>query len=407
MSRIVLGVSGGIAAYKACDLLRRLQGAGHEVTVVPTAAALEFIGLSTWGALSGRPVHTSVFDDAHLVPHVKIGQEIDLVFVAPATADLLARAASGRADDLLTNVLLTAHCPIVFAPAMHSEMWLHAATQANVDTLRSRGAVIVRPDTGRLTGPDAGPGRLPDPAELFAVAVAVLADPSMAVRAAGQDMTGLKVVVSAGGTREHLDPVRFIGNSSSGLMGWALARAAVLRGADVRLVAANVGLPAPPGTEVEPVSSTADLAQAMAVAAKDADIAVMAAAPADFTPASASQTKIRKSADGGLELRLVQTTDVLAGLVAARTDARQILVGFAAETPGAGETLLDLGRAKLARKGCDLLVLNEVGHNLVFGQSNSQITLLSAESVTGPITGSKDTLAHHIWDEALAQRARR
>ena len=407
MSRIVLGVSGGIAAYKACDLLRRLQGAGHEVTVVPTAAALEFIGLSTWAALSGRPVHTSVFDDAHLVPHVKIGQETDLVFVAPATADLLARAASGRADDLLTNVLLTTHGPVVFAPAMHSEMWLHAATQANVETLRSRGAVVVRPDTGRLTGPDAGPGRLPDPAELFAVAVAVLADASIAVRAASQDMTGLKVVVSAGGTREHLDPVRFIGNSSSGLMGWALARAAVLRGADVRLVAANVGLPAPPGTEVEAVSSTADLAQAMAVAAKDADIAIMAAAPADFTPASASQTKIKKSADGGLELRLVQTTDVLANLVAARTDARQILVGFAAETPGAAETLLDLGRAKLARKGCDLLVLNEVGHNLVFGQPESKITLLTAEGATGPLAGSKDTLAHQIWDEALAQRARR
>ncbi len=407
MSRIVLGVSGGIAAYKACELLRRLQGAGHEVTVIPTAAALEFVGVSTWGALSGRPVHTSVFDDAHLVPHVKLGQEIDLVFVAPATADLLARAASGRADDLLTNVLLTAHCPIVFAPAMHSEMWLHAATQANVETLRRRGAVVVRPDTGRLAGPDAGPGRLPDPAELFAVAVAVLADPSIAVRAAGQDMARLKVVVSAGGTREHLDPVRFIGNSSSGLMGWALGRAAVLRGADVRLVAANVGLPAPPGTEVEAVSSTADLAQAMAVAAKDADIAVMAAAPADFAPSSTSETKIKKSADGGLELKLVQTTDVLAGLVAARTDARQILVGFAAETPSAGETLLDLGRAKLARKGCDLLVLNEVGRNLVFGQQQSQITLLTTEGATGPFTGSKDTLAHQIWDEAVAQRARR
>jgi phosphopantothenoylcysteine decarboxylase / phosphopantothenate---cysteine ligase len=407
MSRIVLGVSGGIAAYKACELLRRLQGAGHEVTVIPTAAALEFVGVSTWGALSGRPVHTSVFDDAHLVPHVKLGQEIDLVFVAPATADLLARAASGRADDLLTNVLLTAHCPIVFAPAMHSEMWLHAATQANVDTLRRRGAVVVRPDTGRLAGPDAGPGRLPDPAELFAVAIAVLADPSIAVRAASQDMAGLKVVVSAGGTREHLDPVRFIGNSSSGLMGWALGRAAVLRGADVRLVAANVGLPAPPGTEIEAVSSTADLAQAMAVAAKDADIAVMAAAPADFTPSSTSQNKIKKSEDGGLELKLVQTTDVLAGLVAARTDARQILVGFAAETPSAGETLLDLGRAKLARKGCDLLVLNEVGRNLVFGQQQSQITLLTTEGATGPFTGSKDTLAHQIWDEAVAQRARR
>ena len=407
MSRIVLGVSGGIAAYKACELLRRLQGAGHEVTVVPTAAALEFVGMATWAALSGRPVHTSVFDDVHLVPHVKIGQEIDLDFVAPASADLLARAASGRADDLLTNVLLTAHCPIVFAPAMHTEMWLNAATQANVSTLRSRGAVVVRPDVGRLTGPDAGVGRLPDPAELFAVAVAVLEDPSTAIRAADQDMAGLKVVVSAGGTREHLDPVRFLGNSSSGLMGWALARTAVLRGAEVRLVAANVGLPAPPGTDVDAVSSTADMAQTMAVAAKEADIAIMAAAPADFTPASSSRTKIKKSGGGGLELSLVQTTDILAGLVAARTDPRQILVGFAAETPGAGETLLDLGRAKLARKGCDLLVLNEVGHNLVFGQDDSQITLLTKEGPTGPFGGSKDTLAHQIWDEALSQRARR
>jgi phosphopantothenoylcysteine decarboxylase / phosphopantothenate---cysteine ligase len=407
VSRIVLGVSGGIAAYKACELLRRLQSVGHEVTVVPTAAALEFVGVSTWAALSGRPVHTSVFDDVHLVPHVKIGQEADLVFIAPATADLLARAATGRADDLLTNVLLTAHCPVVFAPAMHTEMWLHPATQANVSTLRSRGAVVVRPDVGRLTGPDAGVGRLPDPAELFTVAVAVLADPDIAVRAAGQDMADLKVVVSAGGTREHLDPVRFIGNSSSGLMGWALARAAALRGAEVRLVAANVGMPAPPGTEVEAVSSTADLAQAMAVLAKDADIAIMAAAPADFTPAAASDTKIKKSADGGLELTLVQTVDVLASLVAARTDSRQVLVGFAAETPSDGQTLIDLGRAKLARKGCDLLVVNEVGPNLVFGQPDNKIILLTREGATGPIAGSKDTLAHQIWDEALAQRARR
>ena len=407
MSRIVLGVSGGIAAYKACELLRRLQGVGHEVTVVPTAAALEFVGLSTWAALSGRPVHTSVFDDVHLVPHVKIGQEVDLVFVAPATADVLARAATGRADDLLTNVLLTARCPLMFAPAMHTEMWLHPATQANVSTLRSRGAVVVQPDAGRLTGPDAGVGRLPDPAELAAVATAVLADPDIAVRAAGQDMAGLKVVVSAGGTRERLDPVRFIGNASSGLMGWALARAAVLRGAEVRLVAANVGMPAPPGTEFEAVNSTADLAQAMAVAAKDADIAIMAAAPADFTPANTSDTKIKKSADVGLELTLVQTVDVLASLVAARTDSRQVLVGFAAETPGGGQTLLDLGRAKLARKGCDMLVLNEVGPNLAFGQPDNHITILTSEEASGPLAGSKDTLAHRIWDDALSLRARR
>ena len=249
MSRVVLGVAGGIAAYKACELLRRLQAEGHDVTVVPTAAALEFVGAATWAALSGKPVHTSVFDDVHQVPHVRLGQQADLVVVAPATADLLARAATGRADDLLTSTLLTAHCPVVFAPAMHTEMWLHPATQANVATLRARGCVVVDPDSGRLTGPDSGPGRLPDPAELAAVVTAVLTDPSIVARAAGRDLAGLRVVVSAGGTREHLDPVRFLGNRSSGLMGWALARAAVLRGAEVHLVAANVTLPAPPGTD--------------------------------------------------------------------------------------------------------------------------------------------------------------
>ncbi|HEY5786873.1 MAG TPA: bifunctional phosphopantothenoylcysteine decarboxylase/phosphopantothenate--cysteine ligase CoaBC, partial [Microlunatus sp.] len=233
MSRVILGVAGGIAAYKACELLRRLQAAGHDVTVIPTAAALEFVGAATWAALSGKPVHTSVFDDVHQVPHVRLGQQADLVIVAPATADLLARAATGRAEDLLTSTLLTAHCPVVFAPAMHTEMWLHAATQANVDTLRSRGCMVVDPDSGRLTGPDTGPGRLPDPAELAAVATAVLTDPSIVQRAAARDLAGLRVVVSAGGTREHLDPVRFLGNRSSGLMGWALARAAVLRGAEV------------------------------------------------------------------------------------------------------------------------------------------------------------------------------
>ncbi len=307
MSRVVLGVSGGIAAYKACELLRRLRSAGHDVTVVPTTAALEFVGAATWAALSGRPVHTSVFDDAHLVPHVKIGQEADLVMVAPATADLLARAADGRADDLLTNVLLTARCPVVYAPAMHTEMWQHPATGANVERLRSRGAVVVDPDSGRLTGSDSGPGRLPDPAELAAVADAVLADPAVARRAAERDLAGLTVAVSAGGTREHLDPVRFLGNASSGRMGWALARAASLRGATVRAVAAHVEASAPPNVEVERVISTADLAVAMEVAAKGADVVVMAAAPADFTPAETSQTKIKKSGGAGLGVDLVQT----------------------------------------------------------------------------------------------------
>lgn len=407
MSRVVLGVAGGIAAYKACELLRRLQAEGHDVTVIPTAAALEFVGLGTWAALSGKPVHTSVFAEVHQVPHVRLGQQADLVFVAPATADLLARAASGRADDLLTSTLLTAHCPVVFAPAMHTEMWLHPATQANVATLRSRGCLVIDPDDGRLTGPDSGPGRLPDPAELEAVAEAVLTDPSIVGRGAERDLAGLRVVVSAGGTREHLDPVRFLGNRSSGLMGWALARAATLRGAQVELVAANVSLPAPPGVRMHRVVSTAELATAMTEQAAAADLVVMAAAPADFTPATRSDTKIKKVGDGGLRLDLVQTTDVLASLVRARSDPRQVLIGFAAETPTSDSSLLDLGRAKLARKGCDVLVLNEVGEHKAFGRPDNEIVLLTEAGADGPVAGSKDYLAHLIWDCALEQRSRR
>ena len=405
MSRIIIGVSAGIAAYKACELVRRLRDESHDLTVVPTPASLEFVGPHTWAALSGKPVRTQVWDDVHLVPHVRLGQEADLVVVAPATADLLARAAGGRADDLLTNVLLTARCPVIYAPAMHTEMWMHPATEANVATLRTRGAVVLDPDSGRLTGADSGAGRLPEPAELLSVALAVLADPTVAGRAAARDLAGLTVAVSAGGTREHLDPVRFLGNSSSGLMGWAVARAAALRGASVRLVAANVATPPPLNTAAQSVTSTAELAAAMAAAAKDADVVVMAAAPADFTPAAPSSTKIKKSGDSGLQLELLQTADVLAGLVAARTDDRQVLVGFAAETPNGDQSLVDLGRAKFQRKGCDLLVLNEVGPGLVFGRPDSEITLINSDGVRGPITGSKDTLAHHILDAALTMRS--
>ena len=405
MSRIILGVSAGIAAYKVCELVRRLRDESHDLTVVPTPASLEFVGPHTWAALSGKPVRTQVWDDVHLVPHVRLGQEADLVVVAPATADLLARAAGGRADDLLTNVLLTARCPVIYAPAMHTEMWMHPATEANVATLRTRGAVVLDPDSGRLTGADSGAGRLPEPAELLSVALAVLANPTVAGRAAARDLAGLTVAVSAGGTREHLDPVRFLGNSSSGLMGWAVARAAALRGASVRLVAANVATPPPLNTAAQSVTSTAELAAAMAAAAKDADVVVMAAAPADFTPAAPSSTKIKKSGDSGLQLELLQTADVLAGLVAARTDDRQVLVGFAAETPNGDQSLVDLGRAKFQRKGCDLLVLNEVGPGLVFGRPDSEITLINSDGVRGPITGSKDTLAHHILDAALTMRS--
>src|SRR5215210_6291144 len=224
VANVVLGVTGGIAAYKACELLRLFTESGYDVRVVPTESALAFVGAPTWAALSGKPVTTQVWDDVHEVPHVRIGQAADLVVVAPATADLIAKAAHGLADDLLTNTLLTARCPVVFAPAMHTEMWQHPATQTNVATLRGRGAVVLDPASGRLTGADSGPGRLPEPAELLAAAETVLGDPSRTTTLAAQDLAGLTVAVSAGGTREQLDPVRFLGNSSSGLMGWALAR---------------------------------------------------------------------------------------------------------------------------------------------------------------------------------------
>jgi len=405
VSRIVLGVSGGIAAYKACVLLRRLTEAGHEVQVVPTANALSFVGETTWAALSGRPVATSVLADAHEVNHVRLGREADLVLVAPATADLLARAASGRADDLLTNVLLTATCPVVMAPAMHTEMWLHAATRANVATLRSRGVVVLRPAEGRLTGADSGPGRLPEPEDIEASALAALADAAAASAMAAQDLSGRKVVISAGGTREHLDPVRFVGNSSSGRMGVALARAAVQRGAEVTLVAANLAIETPAGVDVVTVESTADLASAMDAAAADADLVVMAAAPADFTPVESSATKLKKSGDAGLTVAFTQTTDVLAGL-AARRPSGQVVVGFAAETAADEAELVTLGTSKLARKGCQLLVLNNVSGGAVFGSPDNQVVLLGASGVIGHAAGSKTSVAHAILDAADTVRER-
>jgi len=403
MSRIVLGVSGGIAAYKSCLLLRRLTEAGHEVDVVPTANALNFVGAITWAALSGRPVHSGVFEAAELVNHVRIGREADLVLVAPATADLLARAAAGRADDLLTNVLLTARCPVVFAPAMHTEMWQHPATRANVATLRSRGAVVLEPAVGRLTGPDSGPGRLPEPADIEANALAVLTDPGLAAVMAGQDLAGRAVVISAGGTREHLDPVRFIGNSSSGLMGVGLARAAVQRGADVTLVAAHLAVEPPSGVELVHVGSTAELAAAMDVHAADADLVVMAAAPADYTVAQPSAVKLKKSGDAGLSLDLVQTPDILAGL-AARRPEHQVLVGFAAETAADDQELLVLGTQKLARKGCQMLVLNNVSGGAVFGAAENQVTIIGTHGPMAAASGSKTVVAHSILSAAEAVR---
>jgi phosphopantothenoylcysteine decarboxylase/phosphopantothenate--cysteine ligase len=394
-SRVVLGVSGGIAAYKVSELLRSFTESGHDVTVVPTQAALHFVGAATWAALSGKPVATDVWTSVHEVPHVRIGQSADLVVVAPATADLLARAAQGRADDLLSNVLLTARCPVVFAPAMHTEMWEHPATQANVTTLRLRGALVLEPAVGRLTGPDTGKGRLPDPQEIFEVCRDVL---SRGVTR--PDLAGRSVVVSAGGTREPIDPVRFLGNRSSGLQGVALARAAAVRGADVTLVAANVSLPDPAGVKVVRVQTTEELRDAVVSAAVSSDAVVMAAAPADFRPVTTSVAKIKKSGDSAPTLALTQTPDILAEISRDRSRPRQVVVGFAAETGDETGSVLDHARAKLARKGCDLLVVNDVAGGAVFGKPDNQAVILSADGTTVDVPrGTKTALAHVIWDE--------
>ncbi|NUR49962.1 MAG: bifunctional phosphopantothenoylcysteine decarboxylase/phosphopantothenate--cysteine ligase CoaBC [Hamadaea sp.] len=394
MSRVVLGVSGGIAAYKACELLRLLTESGHEVRVVPTEAALRFVGSPTWEALSGHPVATGVFTDVPEVPHVRLGQTADLVLVAPATADLLAKAAHGLADDLLTSTLLTARCPVVFAPAMHTEMWEHPATADNVATLRRRGAIVIEPAVGRLTGADSGKGRLPDPAEIFAVARRVLAGRT------GADLAGRHVVVTAGGTREPLDPVRFLGNRSSGKQGYAFATAAVARGAKVTLIAANVALPTPAGVELVRVGSTAELRDAVLAASGIADAMVFAAAPADFRPAQYAEQKIKKAADGSAPtLELVTNPDIAAEAGAAKRPG-QVLVAFAAETNDA----LDNGAAKLVKKRADLIVVNEVGADKVFGADDNDVVVLGADGSTTALgRRPKEDVADAVWDLVLTR----
>ncbi|MBT2399193.1 bifunctional phosphopantothenoylcysteine decarboxylase/phosphopantothenate--cysteine ligase CoaBC [Streptomyces sp. ISL-100] len=390
--KVVLGVSGGIAAYKACELLRRLTESGHDVRVVPTEASLHFVGAATWSALSGNPVSAEVWESVHEVPHVRIGQAADLVVVAPATADMLAKAAHGLADDLLTNTLLTARCPVIFAPAMHTEMWEHPATQENVATLRRRGAVVVEPAVGRLTGVDTGKGRLPDPDEIFEVCRRVLA------RGVSEpDLAGRHVVISAGGTREPLDPVRYLGNRSSGKQGYALARTAVARGARVTLVEANTGLPDPAGADVVRAGTAVQLREAVLKAAADADVVVMAAAVADFRPAAYAEGKIKKK-DGQepAAVELVRNPDILAELSAERRGRPgQVVVGFAAET----DNVLANGRDKLRRKGCDLLVVNEVGERKTFGSEENEAVVLDADGGETPVPyGPKEALADTVWD---------
>lgn len=395
--RVVLGVSAGIAAYKACELLRLLTESGHQVNVVPTPAALNFVGAATWEALSGQPVAVSPWDSVPQVLHVRLGQEADLVMVAPATADVMARAAAGMSDDLLTAVLLTARCPVIFAPAMHTEMWEHPATLANVQTLRDRGCIVLDPASGRLTGHDSGPGRLPDPAELFATAQRVLARGAAAF---APDLAGRTVVISAGGTREELDPVRYLGNWSSGKQGYALARTAASRGASVTLVAANTELPDPAGVRVIRVMSAAQLRQEMLAQALEADAIVMAAAVADFRPAARSEAKIKKSGAHPDPIVLAENPDIVRDLVAARQRPGQLIVAFAAET---GDVLAN-GRAKLARKGCDFLVVNQVGNGLAFGTADNEATVLSADGTEVKLPRAhKDEIADAIWDLVAAR----
>jgi phosphopantothenoylcysteine decarboxylase/phosphopantothenate--cysteine ligase len=410
MARVILGVGAGIAAYKACELLRLFKENGHSVRVIPTPDALRFVGAPTWEALSGEPVTTDVWTGVADVPHVKLGQTADLVIVAPATADLLARAAAGMSNDLLTATLLTARCPLIYAPAMHTEMWEHPATQANVATLRARGAIVIEPAVGRLTGKDSGKGRLPDPADLFALAVKLIAAGPGESHASVRDdrdlpLAGKQVLISAGGTREELDPVRFLGNWSTGTQGYAFAREAAARGGDVTVVAANVQLPDPAGVKVVPVVSARDMHAAMLAAAPAADVIVMTAAVADFRPAVRAEAKIKKDGTLPPPIELTENPDILAALSRRRREDgpdRQVIVGFAAET----NPDLDAAKAKLARKGCDLLVVNQVGNGHGFGAGENEWFVLDVEgTVTGISRRSKDALAGDVLALVIARLA--
>lgn len=399
--RILVGVAGGIAAYKACHLIRDFKEQGDDVRVIPTESALNFVGAATFEALSGNPVSTSVFDAVDEVQHVALGQQADAVVIAPATADLIARLACGRADDLLTASVLVATCPVIVVPAMHTEMWLNPATQDNVATLRRRGITVMEPAHGRLTGKDTGAGRLPEPNQIAEFARTVMDGHQVPF-----DWQGRKVVVSAGGTQENLDPVRFLGNRSSGRQGFALAEIAAQRGADVTIVAgATEDLPAPSGADVVRVTSTRDMEAAMNEHSADADIVIMAAAVADYRPAHVADSKMKKgAADEDLaRLELVENPDILKGLVKRRDGGElnkdSVIVGFAAETGDDNTSVLEYAQQKFHRKGCDVLMANEVGEGKVFGQPTSAGWILrrNAEPVVVE-HGSKQVVAAQILD---------
>lgn len=411
--RIVLGVSAGIAAYKAVHLARLLKADGHQVDVIPTPASLEFVGRATWEAISGRPVSSSVFEGVDEVRHVRLGQQADLVVVAPATADVLSRARMGAADDLLTSTLLVSRAPTLLVPAMHTEMWQHPATAENVKVLRTRGIEVMDPAEGRLTGKDSGPGRLPEPEQIHArvnelltppgptFAYAPLAGSHYAPDTDAQPaLQGRTVVVTAGGTREPLDPVRYLGNRSSGKQGIALAEMAAAAGAQVHLIAGITDAEPPadqPRITVERIEAADELQQAVDQAAADADVLIMAAAVADFRPADYAQAKIKKTDDGqNPVITLERNPDILAGVVSRREQTAhgpEVIVGFAAETGDSETDPLVLAQQKLVRKGCDLLVLNQVGRDLVFGRDDTEIHVLASEAAQRTL-GDAEPLSH-------------
>ncbi len=401
---VVVGVSGGVAAYKSVHLVRLLVLAGHEVHVVPTEDSLRFVGTSTWESISRNPVTTSVHDDVAQVRHVALGQAADLIIVAPATANTLARMTAGLADNLLGTTLLATTAPVVVAPAMHTEMWSHPATQHNMATLRARGVHVVGPADGPLTGGDSGPGRMSEPDEIFQAALAAVPGDA--------DLAGLRVTVSTGGTREPIDPVRFLGNRSSGKQGAEVALTAARRGAEVRLLAAHVGdgvlmeASRHPRVEIVHTGTAVELQDAAVAAAVDADIVAMVAAVADYRVAEASDEKLSKQGGEGLTLELVQNPDILAGLVRNRSPG-QTIVGFAAETAHTDDELIAKGRAKRRRKGVDLLAVNAVGWKKGFESTDNELLILDADDdVVAQVRGSKRAVAGALWDAVLTARQR-
>ena len=385
---VVLGVGGGIAAYKSCELLRRLQDRGYAVTVVPTPSSLNFVGSATWEALSGRPVNTQVWENVHTVPHIALAESANFFLIAPATADLIARLAAGRADDLLTNLVLASDVPKMLVPAMHPSMWLDPATVANVQTLRSRGFIVMEPEVGRLTGNDIGPGRFPETPSIL--------EKFDALTGNIQDFKGKRVLVTAGGTREAIDPVRFIGNKSSGKQGVAIALAARDRGAIVHLVAANFDTSALEGIEISKVESAADMQQVLSQQFPLCDVLIMSAAVADARPKIMSLEKIKKALLGSIELE--ENPDLLASLAASKSG--QLIIGFAAET----KDHLQEARRKLEAKGLDLIYVNDVSGGAIFGQDQTMGTILLRNDADIAVKEvSKDALGNLLLDQAIRQ----